>query len=234
MKLPYPPILFATAVLGFAAARYRTNSSSSSSVGSLRRALASSSSSSSTYYYEVSDVTVLGSANPDAAMGNPLKGLFTSPRWTGGNTTDSIPSTLEFYYIGLDEIMVGNNQFDWSVLDATLADAASRYKHVIWRVFCHFPGSPLRVPQYLIDAGTALVTTHDGSLSPQYDDPILLQAFKQFIAALGQRYDGHTSLGFIQLGLLGYWYVLLVGTVKNIGWHQNLTHIRPFCSVVVS
>jgi hypothetical protein len=159
----------------------------------------------SNYYYSTKDANVLGTANPDAAIGNPLKGLLTSPLWTGGNTPDSVPSSLEFYYFGLDDIMKGNNDFDWTVLDKSLADAESRNNHVIWRVFCHYPGQPLRVPQFLIDAGASLMPTASDGVSPQYDDPLLLKAFQQFIAAFGAKYDGHKTVGFIQLGLLGKW-----------------------------
>jgi hypothetical protein len=158
-------------------------------------------------YYSTSDAAVLGASNPDAAIGNPLKGLVNSPWWQSSNPPTSIPNSLEHYYIGLDKIMTGSNQFDWSVLDGTLAGAASRNNHVIWRVYCHYPSYPLAVPQYLIDAGTKLVTMSNGEISPLYDDPILLNALNLFITALGARYDGNKSLGFIQLGLLGEWCV---------------------------
>jgi hypothetical protein len=77
-------------------------------------------------------------------------------------------------------------------------------KHVIWRFFVHYPGQPLRIPQYLLNAGLPLYDTEYGK-SPSYDDPLLLDAFRQFIAALGDRYDGAKGLGFIQMGLLGFW-----------------------------
>jgi hypothetical protein len=197
--------------------------STAPSIDRSRRQLAS-------YYYSTSSKAILGEANPDAAIGNPLKGLLTSPRWTGNKTPQTVPSSLEFYYIGFDEIMNGSNQFNWTVLDTSLSDAAARNNHVIWRVFCHYPGQPLRVPQYLIDAGVKLVPISDGTVSPQYDDPILLKAFQQFIASLGKRYDGHKSLGFIQLGLLGYWgewhtypdtNLISAATIdKVVGWYD--------------
>lgn len=156
-------------------------------------------------YHSISDAQSLGATNYDAAVGNPLKGLLTSPLWVGGNVPDNVPSTLEFYYIGLDEIMTSWNQFNWTVLENTLRDAAIRKKHVIWRIFCHYPGQKLRVPKFLLDAGIELVPLADGGVSPQYDDPTLLRAMEQFITAFGERYDGHRSLAFIQLGLLGKW-----------------------------
>jgi hypothetical protein len=154
----------------------------------------------SDYYYTITDKSILGSINPVAAIGNPLKGLASSPDWTGSSTPTKLPTSLEFYYIGLNEVMIGDNQFDWSFLDKTLRDAASRYKHVIWRPYCHYPGRALAVPQYLLDQN---IQIENGS--PNYNDSKLLIALKQFIDALGSRYDGHKSLAFIQLGLLGYW-----------------------------
>ena len=152
------------------------------------------------YYFTITEKSILGWTNPDVTVGNPLRGLVTSPAWTGPTTPAMLPTSLEFYYFGLDEIMIGNNRFDWSVLDKVLQDAASRYKHVIWRVYCHYPGRPLAVPEYILDQGLDI---DDGS--PVYDDGRLLTALEQFIKALGARYDGHKALAFIQLGLLGYW-----------------------------
>jgi hypothetical protein len=154
------------------------------------------------YYYSTADPSILGKANHMAAIGNPLKGLLTSPQWTGGNIRIDVPSSLEFHYIGLDSVMKGNNQFDWTNLDKTLSDAASRNNHVIWRIFCHYPGEPLRLPQFLLNS-IKLVPIKDGSVSPQYDDPILLEAFRQFIAAFGKRYDGHKSIGSFNLDCWG-------------------------------
>jgi hypothetical protein len=55
------------------------------------------------YYFSTTDVNVLGNENKRAVLDNPMKGLLTSPRYTGFNTPSIVPSTLEFYYIGLDE-----------------------------------------------------------------------------------------------------------------------------------
>ena len=101
--------------------------------------------------------------------------------------------------------MTRHDQFQWQVLDHALSRARAQRKHVILRVYLHYPGQPLRVPQFLLDHPIPLVTLIDGETSPQYDDPILLAALQQFIVALGSNYDGHASLAFVQLGLLGKW-----------------------------
>ena len=56
------------------------------------------------YYFSTTTATELGRPNPRAVLDNPLKGLLTSPRYTNFSTPDTpIPSTLDFYYIGLSE-----------------------------------------------------------------------------------------------------------------------------------
>jgi len=98
--------------------------------------------------------------------------------------------------------MFGPNEYNWSVLEEALAGAEAKNMHVVLRVFLHYPDQPLRVPSYLMDK-IELRTISSGETSPQYDDPTLLTALEQFIGELGAKYDGHKSLAFIQLGLLG-------------------------------
>ena len=43
------------------------------------------------------------------------------------------------------------------------------------------------------------------SVSPDYSDPRLVTALEAFITALGRRYDGDPRIGFITLGLIGFW-----------------------------
>lgn len=51
------------------------------------------------YYHNLTTWT-LGRPNPDAAIGNPLKGLVESPIYTWPPYTADIPLALEFYYVG--------------------------------------------------------------------------------------------------------------------------------------
>ena len=43
--------------------------------------------------------------NPAAAAHNPLKGMLTSPDWSAPPYLDSLPSGLEFFYVGIDDVM---------------------------------------------------------------------------------------------------------------------------------
>jgi hypothetical protein len=80
----------------------------------------------------------------------------------------------------------------------------------VFRVYLDYPGKTTGIPQYLLDAGLVTRSYTDygnngKSLSPDYEDPLLRQALTNFIAALGARYDGDPRIGFITVGLLGFW-----------------------------
>ena len=149
-------------------------------------------------YFQTSD---LGPLNLAAALGNPLKGLIGGARYAPPPLPESVPLSMEWFNFGLDEIMVGDNQFDWSTLENYIAGSASRNMHAVFSVFIHWPGQPLRLPPHLRDID--LFETDEG-LSPYYGDERLLTALEQFIFALGSQYDGDKRIGAIHLGLLGF------------------------------
>ena len=113
--------------------------------------------------------------------------------------------------IGDPDVAGPDNAFNWGVLDDKLVGSASRSSHAVFRIICHFPGRDLMVPQYLIDAGVPIVSYNGNEQSPDYGDETLLNAFRQFIEALADRYDGNKQLAFLQAGLLGFW-----GEVRRI------------------
>jgi hypothetical protein len=154
-------------------------------------------------YYRTNDTSILGAPNLTAAIGNPLKGLARAPRWSQPSMLPNMtPSAIEFYYIGLDEIMVDDNLFNWTLHDKFLAESASRMMHVVIRVYIHYPGKALGLPPHLTDI--PLYDTNNGK-SPNYGDPRLLTALQQFIVAWGKHTDGDTRFAAIQIGLLGFW-----------------------------
>jgi hypothetical protein len=144
-----------------------------------------------------------------AAEGNPLKGFAANPNWSAPPYLQTVPSSIEFYYFTLRQIMTGMNDFPGfaSVLEPALAASASRNAHACIRFQMDYPTHSTGVPQFLIDGGLQFntYTEHGGGESPNYNDTNLTQALVSFIAALGQRFDGDRRLGFIQVGLLGFW-----------------------------
>jgi hypothetical protein len=179
------------------------------------------------YYYSITlddddPARTLGAVNLTAALGNPLKGLLGSP-WFGDtyHYNSSVPSSLEWFYIGLQDIMVGDPDivgidaaFDWTEIESRFAEIASRGKHAVFTTVVHYPGwDGLCIPQYLLDAGLELHYFGElmgSNYTPDYGDPMLLKAFQHYISALGARYDGDPRIGFIHLGLLGFWVRKLV------------------------
>jgi len=49
--------------------------------------------------YHILTCYLSGSVNPDAAIGNPMKGLIESPKYTRPPYSSQVPLSLEFYYM---------------------------------------------------------------------------------------------------------------------------------------
>jgi len=117
---------------------------------------------------------------------------------------------MEWEYLPLRSLMTGPTNFDWSSLDKLLSKDASRGHQTVFRVYLDYPTLTTGIPQYLLDAGLVTYSYDDYdndriSVCPDYENPLLDQALTNFIAAFGARYDGDPRIGFITLGLLGYW-----------------------------
>jgi hypothetical protein len=146
-----------------------------------------------------------GLAPAAAPATNPLKGFIP---YAGSYST--FPYSMEWFYLPLNAVLVGPGRFDWSALDSQLTAIAGRGHQAAFRFYLDYPGKPTGVPAYLLRGG--LVThaytdygNNGASVSPDYDDPRLDAALDTFVSALGRRYDGDPRIGFIQLGLLGFW-----------------------------
>jgi hypothetical protein len=135
---------------------------------------------------------------------NPLKGFMP---YQGAYAT--FPYSMEWNYLPLRSLMTGPTNFNWTSLEALISDIASRGHQTVLRVYLDYPTLPTGIPQYLLDAGlvTYSYTDYDNTISvcPDYQNPLLGQALTNFIAALGARYDGDPRIGFITVGLLGFW-----------------------------
>jgi hypothetical protein len=139
-----------------------------------------------------------------APANNPLKGFVP---YAGDYAT--FPHSMEWNYLPLRALMTGPTNFNWSLLDNLLNDIAGRGHQVIFRVYLDYPTLTTGIPQYLLDAG---LTTHSysdygnvSSVSPDYNNPLLRQALTNFVRAMGSQYDGDPRIGFITVGLLGFW-----------------------------
>ena len=145
-----------------------------------------------------------------AAIDNPLKGLVPY----SGDHREKFPHSMEFNYVPLGNLMTGMNEFNWDPLEELLNDVASRGHQAVFRVWMVYPGKDEGIPGFLIKDGLKVTTWLNDNTAPfppekvhtpDYNDPRLRAALKNFIAAMGTKYDGDPRIGFITAGLLGTW-----------------------------
>ena len=149
----------------------------------------------------------MGFPDVNVAIGNPLKGLAGGPLWSQQSPLpNSVPSAIEFYALSLNEVMVDDNQFNWTLHDRLLNESASRKMHAVISVSVHWPGRPLGLPAHLNDLPLYTTSnTSDDKISLNYGDTRLLLAFRPFIFAWGSHIDGDTRIAALHVGLLGFW-----------------------------
>jgi hypothetical protein len=143
-----------------------------------------------------------------APVDNPLKGMVP---YVSSNSVDRFPHSMEFRYFPLNKIMKARGVYDWSAIEETLAVTRKRGCQLVMRVYLEYPGHGNEVPQFLIDEGVKVVkwtgenTGVATSYTPDYEDPRLRSAMREFIAAYGKKYDGDPRVGYVTMGMLGSW-----------------------------
>jgi hypothetical protein len=150
---------------------------------------------------------------------NPLKGFMPYD-----SENPDFPHSMEYSYFPVNGIVDKDPAvFNFSIIEKKLDLIANRGHQMVFRLYFDYPNVKSGIPQYLIDAG---ITTHKyidygGGYSPNYDDPRMLDLMIRLITALGEKYDGDPRIGFIQVGLLGFWGEW--HTYPHEGWFANTT-----------
>ncbi|MCR4778469.1 MAG: DUF4832 domain-containing protein [Lachnospiraceae bacterium] len=166
---------------------------------------------------------------PEGVSGdeNPLKGLIP---FQGSNT--DFPHSMEWFYIGVSEVQIAMNIFDWTALEEKLNECAEQGYQAVLRFYYDYPGEKCGVPQFLIDKGLEMKPYDEpddlggGGLCPDYSNPDLRESMKNFIKAFGAKYDGDSRIGFITEGLLGFW-----GEWHNWPYDEDLSDGKPDWSI---
>jgi hypothetical protein len=147
--------------------------------------------------------------NLPSALGpldNPLKGW--AAYWFPWTTRYYQPVSMNFWYVSWRELEPNPQDYRFQQFEQQWdVSSLTRSNHVVFRVYLDYPGRPTGVPQWLIDMGVEMrsYTEYGGGLSPDYDDPRLVQALVRLIRAMGQYFNDHPRVAFIQLGFLGFW-----------------------------
>jgi hypothetical protein len=145
-----------------------------------------------------------------APVDNPLKGLVPYQ----ADVRTMFPHSLEFNYLPLAALVKGHDQFDWKPLERMLDDIAGRGHQAVFRIYIEYPDKTDGIPPFLVKDGLKVNTwlnTNTQPLppaqveTPDYENPNLRRCLKNFIAALGKKYDGDPRIGFVTAGLLGTW-----------------------------
>lgn len=137
---------------------------------------------------------------------NPLKGFVPFDY-----STTTFPHSLEWFYISVREVQTGMNTFNWSALESRLDTIAGRGHQAIFRFYYDYPGETTGVPQFLIDGGLTMryydepTDLGGAGFSPDYENQTFRTSMQNFIKAFGTKYDGDPRIGYITLGLLGFW-----------------------------
>ena len=143
-------------------------------------------------------------------VANPLKGLVPY----AGDENGNFPHSMEFNYVGFAELMKGYDEFDWLSMEDLLNEISGRGHQAVFRIFLEYPGKTNVIPKFLIDDGLKVHKYLNTNTQPEppaeietpdYEDPNLRRALRNFIAAFGKKYDGDARIGFITAGLLGTW-----------------------------
>lgn len=145
-----------------------------------------------------------------APVANPLKGLVPY----ASDTNFHFPHTMEFNYVAFADLMKDYDEFDWQPLEDLLNEISGRGHQAVFRIFLEYPAKTNVIPKFLIDDGLKVHKYLNTNTQPEppaeietpdYEDPNLRKALKNFIAAFGMKYDGDARIGFITAGLLGTW-----------------------------
>lgn len=152
-----------------------------------------------------------------APADNPLKGFM--PFYDAYGSLDApiandFPHSMEWFYIPLRNVMNGPQSFTFETgMEPQLQSITSRGHQAVLRIYLDYPTKPTGIPQFLLDGGLEVrpytffgnsLQSYD-SVSPDYDDPRLVEALESFIAEFGRRYDSDPRIGFITIGLVGFW-----------------------------
>jgi hypothetical protein len=129
-----------------------------------------------------------------------------------GERRDGFPHSLEFDYLPLSALVLGEDEYDWRPLENLLDRIAKRGHQAVFRIFLEYPGRDHSIPKYLLDGGLKVHRyKHNDSRppkdteTPDYSNPQLRACLHKFVIELGKRYDGDPRIGFITAGLLGAW-----------------------------
>ena len=145
----------------------------------------------------------------DSIFSNPGQGWMSS----------RLPSSIRYLRIGWAELEPEHGKYNWSLIDNAIARGKQNGTKISLRIMTCSPHSKgyYTSPKWLFDQGCRsyeyLVGGDDPTsggvriprIEPDYSDSLYLLRHRDFIKALGQKYDESSDLEFLDIGSYGYW-----------------------------
>jgi hypothetical protein len=171
--------------------------------------------------------TVDGAAPPDRirVQFGEVDTLFVNPGqgWMSQQRTPPehprFPYSVVYVRFNWADAEPEEGRYNWALIDDVIESWKPRGAGVALRVMtcnAHSQGY-YTSPQWLFDAGCQGFEYLRGGddptsggqriprIEPDYSDPIYLEKHGAFLEALGQRYDGHPHIEFLDIGSYGIW-----------------------------
>ncbi len=146
----------------------------------------------------------------DAELINPYMG---SAVWADDNPAHEQPFTLVYANLRWADFEPEQGQYDFAAFEKENQFELWRAqgKHLILRFVMDLPSSKKHrdIPDWLYEAtdgdGKAYHVDYGRGYSPNYANPVLIEAHARAIAAIGERYGGDSFIAFVEIGSLGHW-----------------------------
>jgi hypothetical protein len=153
----------------------------------------------------------------DTLFPNPGQGWMSQQR--SPRTDPRFPCSVVYVRFNWADAEPEEGRYDWSVIDDVIDAWKEHGAAVALRVMtcnAHSRGY-YSSPKWLFDAGCKgfeyVVGGEDPTsggqriprIEPDYADPMYLEKHGAFLKALGDRYDGHAELEFLDIGSYGVW-----------------------------
>lgn len=150
---------------------------------------------------------------------NPHKGWFWHfidngygrPFYRDGYEDDPVPDFpgLNHLYLRFDwgDVEKEEGVYDFSYLDEIM-DKWGAYGYTFALRAVTYEGDPAlnhATPAYVFEKGARCYELENGKLQPDFADPIFLHHLENFLAALGEKYNGDPRIELIDVGTIGTW-----------------------------
>ncbi len=146
----------------------------------------------------------------DELLANPGQGWLSTQR---------LPSTVRYTRWNWMDLEPADGKYDWTRIDDAINAASKRNLRLAFRIMTTnaHSGGYYCSPKWLFDLGCKSYEYDVGGgdptsggkaikrIEPDYADPLYLSRHAAFIKALGQRYDGHAGVEFLDIGSYGIW-----------------------------